>query len=62
LFICHTSSRRSINEIHRSLPEICGHLFPENENTRRMLSEAGFEDIGIYDGKDDYLVSARKSG
>ena len=62
LFICHTSSRLSINEIHRSLPEICDHLFPENESTRRMLSEAGFDDIGIYDGKDDYLVSARKSG
>jgi len=62
LFICHTSSRRAINEIHRSLPEICDHVFPENENTRGMLSEAGFEDIVICDGKDDYLVIARKPG
>ena len=61
LFICHTSSRRAINEIHRSLPEVCNHLFPENEDTHRMLSEAGFEDISISDGKDDYLVSAKKS-
>ena len=62
LFICHTSGRRAINEIHRSLPEVCDHLFPENDNTRRILSEAGFEDIEIYDGKDDYLVSAHKPG
>ena len=62
LFICHTSSRRAINEIHRSLPEVCDHLFPENEDTRRMLSEAGFEDITISDGEDSYLVSARKYG
>jgi len=61
LFICHTSSRQAINEIHRSLPEVCGHLFPENEETHRMLSEAGFEDIRISDGEDDYLVCARKS-
>jgi ubiquinone/menaquinone biosynthesis C-methylase UbiE len=62
LFICHTSSRRAINEIHRSLPEVCDHLFPENEETRSLLSGAGFEDIRISDGRDDYLVSARKSG
>jgi len=61
LFICHTSSRQAINEIHRSVPEICDHLFPENEDIRRMLSEAGFEDISISDGKEDYLVSARKT-
>ncbi len=61
LFICHTSSRQAINEIHGSVPEVCNHLFPENEDTRWMLSEAGFEDINISDGKEDYLVSARKS-
>ena len=61
IFICHTSSRQAINEIHRSVPEVRNHLFPENEDTRRMLSEAGFEDIRISDGKEDYLVSARKS-
>jgi ubiquinone/menaquinone biosynthesis C-methylase UbiE len=60
LYICHTSCRRAINEIHRSVPEVCDHLFPENNDTRRMLSESGFEDIQIFDGKDDYLASARK--
>jgi ubiquinone/menaquinone biosynthesis C-methylase UbiE len=60
LFICHTSSRQAINEVHRSLPEVSDHLFPENEATRRMLAGAGFTDIEINDGKKDYLVTARK--
>jgi ubiquinone/menaquinone biosynthesis C-methylase UbiE len=62
LFICHTSSRQAINDVHRSIPEVCGHLFPENQETCRMLAEAGFEDIHISDREEDYLVSARKPG
>jgi ubiquinone/menaquinone biosynthesis C-methylase UbiE len=60
VFICHTSSRQTINDIHRNLPEVSGHLLPRNEEMRRMLAAAGFRDISIADGKDDYLVSARK--
>jgi ubiquinone/menaquinone biosynthesis C-methylase UbiE len=62
IFICHTSSRQAINDVHRSTPEVCDHLFPENEDTRRLLSGAGFEDISISDGQEDYLASARKPG
>jgi ubiquinone/menaquinone biosynthesis C-methylase UbiE len=62
LFICHTSGRQAINKIHRSLPEVCDHLFPENGEMNRLLSGAGFEDICISDGRDDYLASARKAG
>jgi ubiquinone/menaquinone biosynthesis C-methylase UbiE len=62
IFICHTSSRQAINDIHRNVPEVCDHLLPKNEEMRRMLAGAGFKDISINDGKDDYLVSARKSG
>jgi ubiquinone/menaquinone biosynthesis C-methylase UbiE len=60
LFICHTSSCREINEIHRTLPDVCDHLIPENEEMRKMLSGAGFKDIVIDDGKADYLVRAVK--
>lgn len=60
LFICHTSSRSQINEIHRSIPEVCDHILPDNSDVHRMLSDAGFEDICILDGKDDYLATARK--
>jgi len=62
VFICHTSSRDAINEIHRSLPEVCNHLFPENAETYCMIEDAGFEEIDISDAEDYYLVSARKSG
>lgn len=60
LFICHTSSRHFINEIHRRQPEVHDHLLPENEEMRRLLSEAGFEDISVRDGESDYMASARK--
>ena len=60
LFIGHTSSRQAINDIHRSLPEVCSHLFPENEEMRRLLAAAGFVGITITDGKDSYFAGARK--
>jgi ubiquinone/menaquinone biosynthesis C-methylase UbiE len=60
LFICHTSSRREINEIHRGLPEVCDHLLPENDEMRRMLSGTGFKNISIDDGQDYYLARAVK--
>ena len=61
IFICHTSSRQAINEIHQNIPEVCDHLLPENEDIHRMLSDVGFKDINISDGKEEYLVSARKT-
>jgi demethylmenaquinone methyltransferase/2-methoxy-6-polyprenyl-1,4-benzoquinol methylase len=61
LFICHTSSREAINEIHQSLPEVCDHLLPEKGDVYRMLSEAGFGDICVSEGKDNYLASAREA-
>jgi ubiquinone/menaquinone biosynthesis C-methylase UbiE len=60
LFICHTSGRETINKIHRDLPEVYNHLIPENEAMRKLLTDAGFKDINIDDGKDDYLVRAVK--
>lgn len=60
IFIAHTSSRQAINDIHRSLPEVCTHVFPDNDDMRHLLSEAGFEDINISEGQEHYFVSARK--
>ena len=62
VFICHTSSRDEINNIHRNIREIRHHLFPGNEDMRRMLKEAGFAGIMIVDGKNDYLASGKKTG
>jgi demethylmenaquinone methyltransferase/2-methoxy-6-polyprenyl-1,4-benzoquinol methylase len=61
-YICHTSSRREINEIHSSIPDVRTHLFPENDETCRMLEDAGFEEISIDDAAEYFLVKARKAG
>ncbi|MFC2058856.1 class I SAM-dependent methyltransferase [Chloroflexota bacterium] len=60
LFICHTSSRAKINDIHRQIPAVCGDLIPGEKEMRQMLSAAGFADIGISDNSDSYLASAVK--
>jgi len=62
LYVCHTSSRAFINDIHRSIPDICGHLFPENDAMQRMFEGAGFTEISICDGQEDYLAGAQKPG
>ena len=61
LFICHTSSRAAINEIHRNIPAVQNDTIPDENEMQIMLSEAGFTDIEIADGNESYLASARKS-
>ena len=61
LYICHTSSRHDINEIHSNIPDVCTHLFPENAETCCLLEDAGFEEISIDDAEEYYLVKARKA-
>jgi len=60
LFICHTSSRNTINQIHRQIPEVQNDLIPEEDELRWLLSSAGFAEIDISDEDDKYLASARK--
>ncbi len=61
LFICHTSSRASINGIHRSIPDVANDVIPDGDEMRRILSEAGFVNITIKDFSESYFCSARKS-
>ncbi len=61
LFICHTSSRQTINEIHCQLPEVHNHLIPEEDGMRQLLSTAGFREISICDVKDSYFAVAVKT-
>ncbi len=61
LFICHTSSRACINDIHRQLPVVSNDILPGMDEMRAMLSAAGFIDIKIEDEEDSYLAGARKS-
>lgn len=60
LFICHTSSREAINEIHNGIPEVANDVIPGEVEMHLILSEAGFTDIAIEDNGEDYLCSALK--
>jgi ubiquinone/menaquinone biosynthesis C-methylase UbiE len=62
MYICHTSSRQFINNIHQNIPDICDHLFPENDVMQGLLMEAGFTNLSIEDGEADYLAEGRKQG
>jgi ubiquinone/menaquinone biosynthesis C-methylase UbiE len=61
LFICHTSSREHINEIHRQMPEVHDHLIPEADEMQELFSRAKFTEISIEETVEDYLASARKA-
>ncbi len=60
LLICHTSSRASINEIHRQIPAVENDIIPDKSEVQEVLSMAGFVDIKIEDNSENYLASARK--
>ena len=59
LFICHTASKETINDIHQNIPDFQDHLIPANEEMTRLLEEAGFSQIKIEDHEDYYLVIAK---
>jgi len=59
LLICHTSSRASINEIHRQIPAVENDIIPDEGEMQIILLRAGFTEIKI-DDSESYLVSARK--
>ncbi len=61
LFICHTSSRTQINQIHVQIPAVNKDILPDRDEMRAWLSAAGFTGIEIDDGRDSYLASARKT-
>jgi ubiquinone/menaquinone biosynthesis C-methylase UbiE len=60
LFICHTSSRSSINDIHQHIPGLSNDLIPDKEEMLNLLSSAGFGQIDICDAADSYLARAMK--
>jgi ubiquinone/menaquinone biosynthesis C-methylase UbiE len=60
LFICHTSSRNQINDVHSQMSTLKQDVIPGKGEMRKMLSHAGFEDITIADGEASYLARARK--
>jgi len=61
LFICHTSSRASINQIHQRVPEISHDLIPDDREMRQLLLAAGFGQISLADEAGGYLAKAAKA-
>ena len=47
LFICHTSSRSQINQIHQSIPEVKNDLLPGTSQMKAMLEDTGFTEITV---------------
>ena len=60
LFICHTSSKAAINDIHRSIPGLENDVILEEDQMRKMLLAAGYIVITIDDLADSYMVRAIK--
>ncbi|MBM2824649.1 MAG: Methyltransferase type 11 [Dehalococcoidales bacterium] len=60
LFICHTSSRAAINEMHQHVPELSNDLIPDKEEMCHLLSSAGFGQIDVRDETSTYLAWAEK--
>lgn len=60
LFICHTSSRDEINQIHRQIPVVQNDIIPDADEMRGLLTTAGFIDIKIEDNNESYFAGARK--
>lgn len=60
LFICHTSSRASINQIHQGIPELSHDLIPDDQEMQQLLIMAGFGQIHLSDGVSSYLAIAMK--
>jgi len=60
LFICHTSSRSAIHEIHLHVPELSHDLIPDYKEMQQLLLSAGFSEISIHDEAGSYLAKAEK--
>jgi ubiquinone/menaquinone biosynthesis C-methylase UbiE len=61
LYICHTSSRHFLNNMHGRIRGMGHDLIPEEAEMQALLSAAGFVDITIEDEAESYLVRGRKN-
>lgn len=61
LVICHTVSRKEINELHRSIGDVIGNdTIPDEAEMRDMLAASGLNRIEIHDEAHRYLAIASK--
>ncbi len=61
LAICHTASRREINELHRSIGGVVKNdTIPPKTTMRKLLEASGLKPIQILDERHRYLAIAQK--
>ena len=63
VFILHSDSRKSINDLHKNIGSVVVNDFlPDERNMMYLLLKAGFENIHIYDSEEYYFAAANKPG
>ena len=63
LVICHTASRQTINEFHRSVGGVVAHdTIPDEKAMQRLLREAGLGEVRVQDEPDRYLALGQRGG
>jgi ubiquinone/menaquinone biosynthesis C-methylase UbiE len=63
LVICHTASRQTINELHRSVGGVVAHdTIPGEKMMQQLLREAGLEKVRVQDEPDHYVALAQREG
>ena len=62
LVICHTMSRKMINQLHQSIGgAVANDLMPDESQLRGLIKQAGLKITHFEDGPERYLVIAEKS-
>ena len=62
LVICHTMSRKMINQLHQSIGgAVANDLLPDELQLKRLIKQAGLKVTHFEDGPERYLVIAEKS-
>jgi len=62
LVICHTMSRKMINQLHQSIGgAVANDLLPDELQLKRLIKQAGLKLTHFEDGPERYLVIAEKS-
>jgi len=62
LVICHTTSRKMINQLHQSIGgAVANDLLPDEFQLKGLIKQAGLKVTHFEDGPERYLVIAEKS-
>jgi ubiquinone/menaquinone biosynthesis C-methylase UbiE len=62
LVICHTMSRKMINQLHQSIGgAVANDLLPDEFQLKRLIKQAGLKVTHFEDGPERYLVIAEKN-